>query len=447
MKDLTRGSIPRHLIGMAAFIGFGLAVQTLYVLIDLYFVARLGERAVAGVTAAASNMFAVLAASQLVSVGTLSLIAQAIGRKDPDDAQGIFDQALSMGLFAALATLALGYAFGGPAVAALAADAETAALARTYLFAFLPSLAIMFPGAALGSALRASGVVAGPMIVQCLSVATNALLAPMLIAGWGTDAPLGVAGAGLASSMASIAGTIVLVLMFNRMQRYLRLHGPSLAPKLRTWRRIAWIGLPASGEFLLIFVVSAVIYWSIRGFGAEAQAGFGIGSRVMQSIFLPAMAIAFAASPIAGQNFGAGEADRVRATFRHAALIGSLVMVTLTLLCQIRPDLLVHPFTDQPAVQIVAADYLRIISWNFVAVGLVFACSGMFQALGNTIPSLLSSVTRLVTFAFPALWLSTRPGTELHDFWYVSVASVTIQAALSVILLRREMRSKLGVPA
>jgi len=104
-RDLTTGSIPRHLLGMAAFIGFGLAVQTLYVLVDLYFVARLGEHAVAGVTAAASTMFAVLAASQLVSVGALSLIAQAIGRKDREDAQIIFDQALSMSLFAALLTL------------------------------------------------------------------------------------------------------------------------------------------------------------------------------------------------------------------------------------------------------------------------------------------------------------------------------------------------------
>ncbi|QAY76248.1 MATE family efflux transporter [Sphingosinicella sp. BN140058] len=443
-RDLTSGSIPRHLMNMAAFIGFGLAVQTLYVLVDLYFVARLGEHAVAGVTAAASTMFAVLAASQLVSVGALSLIARAIGRKDQGDAQTIFDQALSMSLAAALVTLILGYAFGDALVTILAADGETAALAHTYLLAYLPALAIMFPGAALGSALRAAGVVAGPMVLQCLSVILNAVLAPVLIVGWGTGLPLGVAGAGLASSIASVAGTIALLLLFNRLQTLLRLHLPSLRPRLRTWLRIAAIGLPASGEFLLIFLVSALLYWSIRSFGADAQAGFGIGSRVMQSIFLPAMAIAFAASPIAGQNFGAGHADRVRGTFRHAALIGSAVMLTLTLLCQIRPDLLVHPFTEQAAVQRVATDYLRIISWNFVAVGLVFACSGMFQALGNTIPSLLSSASRFVTFALPAIWLAGRPGTELHDFWYVSVASVTVQALLSVLLLRRELHLKLS---
>ena len=71
------------------------------------------------------------------------------------------------------------------------------------------------------------------------------------------------------------------------------------------------IGLPATGEFALIFITTAVAYWSIRGFGPAAQAGYGIGARVMQAIFLPAMAVAFATGPIAGQNFGARHAQRL----------------------------------------------------------------------------------------------------------------------------------------
>ena len=78
------------------------------------------------------------------------------------------------------------------------------------------------------------------------------------------------------------------------------------------------VGLPAGGEFALMFVYMGVIYWVISDFGAAAQAGFGIGSRIMQSIFMPAMAIAFAAGPIAGQNFGAKQGSRVRETFAKA---------------------------------------------------------------------------------------------------------------------------------
>lgn len=444
MRDLTTGSIPRHLLGMAGFIGFGLIVQTMYILVDLYFVARLGEHAVAGVAAGGSAMFLVMSASQLIAAGALSLIARAIGGKDTAQAQSVFDQAVCMALFAGIATLLIGYAIGGRGVAALSADAPTALAASAYLFAFLPSLALMFPNAAIGSALRAAGVVGAPMAIQAATVGLNVVLAPILIAGWGTGHPLGVAGAGWASSIASLIGTAVLLILFRRLEPNLRLR--ATPPHFAVWRRITAIGLPASGEFLLMFVVSGVIYWSIRRYGAEAQAGFGIGSRVMQSIFLPAMAVAFAAAPIAGQNHGAGRHDRVRATFRTTALIGSGIMLALTLFCQWRPELLVRIFTHDAGVVPIAAGYLTMVSWNFVAMGLIFSCSGMFQALGDTRPALLSSASRLVTFVLPVIILSHRTGTTLHDIWRLSNVSVALQALTSLWLLRREFRRKLSVP-
>ena len=94
-----------------------------------------------------------------------------------------------------------------------------------------------------------------------------------------------------------------------------------------------------------------------------------------------------------------------------------------------------------------------MVSWNFVASGLVFTCSSLFQALGHTLPSLLSSASRLLTFALPAIWLSTRPGFTLRQVWLLSVATVAAQALFSLWLLRGEMRRRLphaaavGAPA
>jgi Na+-driven multidrug efflux pump len=165
----------------------------------------------------------------------------------------------------------------------------------------------------------------------------------------------------------------------------------------------------------------------------------------MQAVFLPAMAVAFATGPIAGQNFGARHAQRVRDTFRHAALMGGAIMLTLTLLCQISPHILVEPFSDDPAVVAIATEFLRIASWNFVAVGLTFCCSGMFQALGDTRPALLSSATRLLTYVVPAVWLSWQPWASLHDFWYLAVGSMLLQALFSWLLLRRQLHHKLAL--
>jgi len=92
----------------------------------------------------------------------------------------------------------------------------------------------------------------------------------------------------------------------------------------------------------------------------------------------------------------------------------------------------------------VGAPYLRITSWNFLATGLIFTCSGLFQALGNTWPSLLSSASRLLTFVVPAVLLSRQPHFELVKVWYLSVATVTLQAVTSFTLLMREFRRKLG---
>jgi len=103
----------------------------------------------------------------------------------------------------------------------------------------------------------------------------------------------------------------------------------------------------------------------------------------------------------------------------------------------------VRPFSNDPAVIAVAAEFLRIASWNFVAVGLTFSCSGMFQALGDTRPALISSASRLLTYVVPAVWLSGQSWVVLHDFWYLSVASLTVQAVFAYLLLRRQLHHKL----
>ncbi len=443
MRDLTTGSITAHLVGMAAFIGFSLIFQTLYFVVDLYFVSRLGNAAIAGVSAAGNVFFLALAASQLIGVGSMALVSQAVGRKDEAEANLFSDQSLSLSLLLAALTIVFGYGFGGAGVDILTADSASAAEGRAYLYAFLPSLVLMFPVQAMISSLRGSGVVMPTMVLQSASVLLNAVLAPILIAGWGTGVALGAAGAGWASSIASAVGAVALVVIFPRVQSYLRLHISTLTPRFSAWRRIIFVGLPTSLEFLMMFVIFVVIYWVIRDFGANAQAGFGIGGRIMQSIFLPAMAVAFAAAPIAGQNFGAGRHDRVRETFRQTALIGSGIMLTLSLLCHIRPELLARPFTTDPAVLSVTTDYLRVVSWNFVASGLVMAASSMFQGMGDTRPSLLASMTRMVTFVAPAIWLSFQPGATLHQVWLLSVFSTTLQCLLSLWLLLFTFKRKL----
>ena len=443
MKDLTQGSIPKHIVSMAVPIMAGMLLQTLYYVVDLYFVSRLGNAAIAGVSAAGNLMFVVFALTQTLGVGIVALMSHAVGRKDREDANLVFNQSLVLSGLCALVTLLAGYGFTPAYMRAFGADEATVAAGASYLYWFLPGLALQFAMVAMGSALRGTGIVRPTMLVQALTVLLNIVLAPVLIAGWGTGKALGVAGAGLASTIAIAVGVVVLSIYFLKLEKYVSLHADQWIPRPATWGRILKVGLPAGGEFGLIFVYMAVIFWIIRDFGAAAQAGFGVGTRVMQSIFLPAMAVAFATSPIVGQNFGARLPQRIRETFRDAVLMGGAIMLLATLLCQWRSAWFIQLFTAEPGVVTVGKTYLRVISWNFVAVGLVFTCSSTFQGLGNTVPSLLSSGSRLLTFVIPAIWMSRQPWFRLEHLWYLSVVTVALQAFMSLWLLRAQFRTRL----
>jgi Na+-driven multidrug efflux pump len=112
-------------------------------------------------------------------------------------------------------------------------------------------------------------------------------------------------------------------------------------------------------------------------------------------------------------------------------------------MCQWQSAWLIRPFSSEPHVVAVGAQFLTIISWNFVASGIIFTCSSTFQGLGNTWPSLVSSASRLVTFVGPAVWLSRQPWFEIRHLWYLSVATISVQAITSLILVRRELQRRL----
>ena len=132
MHDLTQGSITRHLIKLAMPIAVGMLFQTLYYLIDLYFVARIGDAAIAGVGAAGNLMFVVMALTQVLGVGTVTLIAQAVGRKDQADANLVFNQSLLIAAVCAVLTITGGYLAVGPYMRTLGADAQVQAAGIDY---------------------------------------------------------------------------------------------------------------------------------------------------------------------------------------------------------------------------------------------------------------------------------------------------------------------------
>jgi putative MATE family efflux protein len=447
MQDLTSGSISRHLLATTGYMLVTMIFQTLYFLIDLYWVGRLGTDAVAAVAIAGNLTFIVLALTQMLGVGTTTVVSHAAGRKDREDAQHLFNQSQVLAVTTGVVFLVVGLALRTWYCNAMSADAQTATLAGQYLAVFIPAMALQFALVAMGSALRAIGIFRPGMIISTATVVLNMVLAPFLIFGWGTGHPFGVAGAAWSSLIAIVVGVVWFAAYFLPKDAYLHFRPDHWRPNLSQWKRMLMIGLPAGFEFALMAVYQALVYTIARPFGAAAQAGFGIGMRVLQAGFMPVVALGFAVAPVAGQNFGAKLAVRVKAAFRDAALMAAGAMLVFGTICFTVPAPIVGVFSKDPAVIAVSVEYLRIVSFNFVASGVIFVMSSMFQAMGNTIPSLVASATRLTIIAIPAVLLARLPSFQLHWIWYLSAVAVWVQLGIATTLLRREFRVRLPAQA
>src|SRR5436189_820016 len=260
MHDLTSGSVSRHLLKTTGFMLVTMIFQTLYFLIDLYWVGRLGTTSVAGVAIAGNLTFIVLALTQMLGVGTTTLISHAAGRKDHADALIVFNQSQVLAMVVGVAFLAVGLVSAHPYTRAMSADAETARLANSYLAWYVPAMALQFAMVAMGSALRGVGNFKPGMVVSTATVVLNMLLAPVLIFGWGTGRAFGVAGAAVSTLVAVVIGVVWLTSYFLRPDSYLKFVTADWRPRGDLWKKMLGVGLPTGIEFLFLSVYLVIVY-------------------------------------------------------------------------------------------------------------------------------------------------------------------------------------------
>jgi putative MATE family efflux protein len=444
MQDLTTGSLTNHLLKTTSFMLVSMIFQTLYVLVDLFWMGRLGTDAIAAVGLAGNLSFIVIAITQVLAVGATTLVSHASGRKEQDRAIFLFNQSQVLSMVAGLVFLAVAMALRHQYAAAQSSTEGMRIATEEFLLWFIPAMALQFAMVAMGAALRGTGNFKPGMYVQTGTIIVNIILAPLLIFGWGPFPEMGVSGAALSTFLAIVVGIVWISIYFIDAKAYLRFHFGSWSPQLRVWWDMLKIGLPAGAEFALMGIYMAVIYAITKPFGSAAQGGFTIGLRIVQSAFLPVVALGFAVAPVVGQNFAAHKGDRVRAAFKAAAGMAAAAMLLAAAVIAIFAPQMMRIFTKDPAVVAVGVEYLRIVAITFVGSGVTFVSSSMFQALGNTIPSLATSALRLFVSIIPAILLSRVAGFHLAWIWYVGIVAVFLQMTVNLILLQREFRLKLA---
>jgi MATE family, multidrug efflux pump len=420
-SDILAGPLNRPLLRLALPMLGAYLCQIGFNWVDTYFVASLGESALAAVGASMFVTWLLISVAELATVGTLSLVARAIGARKPDDAG-----AAALGGVALTLGIALGLAAGGWWLADLAASAmrlepEPAALCVSYLRVLLwgfPTLAGFF---VLEAVFRGAGHTVPPMVVLWATLVLNGVLDYVLIFGLGPIPAMGVTGAALATVISRGLGCLVLGLILWRRLDGLKLGRPrwrdALHPKLL--RRIARIGAPVSAAgstFCLIYMALTGVTTELGG--TTAVAALGLGIRLEVVTYMVALSLGRAAATVAGQNLGAGNLPRAHAAARRATLLGSGAMLPLMVPLLLWPEVFLEVFTDEPAVIEAASSYLRAVALVLVPMTFEVVLDNVAGGVGDTVPAMLIEVIGTVARIPLALGLAATFGLGYVAVWW-----------------------------
>ena len=416
---------------MSVPIAVGIVIQSLYLLIDLFFVSHLGANAVAGVTSTATAALLTGMLGQLLGIGAVALIGQALGAGQFALARRIFVHAGLMAVLCSCAVVAAGYMGGAHMLSRLASGAAAQELGESYLNGYIPGLALQIVMTVATFGLRAAGEPYGPLIAQCVSVPINLVLAPLLIFGVPGVNGLGTFGAGLATTVAT--GVAVLIILRRAFDRYRQFAQPPMAFRWEysTARRIFSVGLPAGLETLVIYMYTALMYWAAAKLGAPVQAAIGISLMLIQALFIPSVSVAHGCVPVAAYYIGAGNRRKVKEIYVVAFALVTSVMGCLTWVCNLWGHSLVSFFSSDLQVLDDATYVLACLALNFVTSGLSHINSSILQAAGRTIWSLLAICTRLAIFIVPLYLLIDAGQVTLQRLCLLSNLAFLSQALVS----------------
>jgi putative MATE family efflux protein len=435
--DYTRGPIGRSLLLLAVPMVLEVALESVFAVVNVFWVGRLGPAAVATVGLTESMFSTIFALGMGLGIGATAMVARRIGEKNKDGAGRAAVQSILLGILVSVPISVAGAWFAPDLLRLMNAKPEVlenASYARI-MFGGNVFVLLLF---LINAIFRGAGDSAISMRALWIANAVNLVLDPVLIFGLGPFPEMGIAGAAVASTVARGVGVVYQVWRLARPGKrfvirrdHLRVEPPVLASLLRlSGTGIVQILINTTSWIGLVSVISA--------FGSIATAGYTVGIRIIIFAILPAWGLSNAAATMVGQALGAGDPERAsRATWKAAwynvAFLGALGAFFV-----IAAPMLVGLFTDDADVRRLATHCLRIIAagFPFYAFGMVF--TNAFNGAGDTWTPTFLNLFCFWLWELPLAWLLAHPaglGPE-GPFVAVAVAFSTL-AVLSIVFFRR----------
>ena len=447
-EGLTRenkmGVMPvgKLLMSMSLPIMVSMLIQALYNIVDSMFVARISEDALTAVSLAFPIQNLMIAVATGTGVGMNSLLSKALGAKDFDRS----NRAATNGLFVLVLSCVPFMLFGGLLTdwfMRTQTDIESIILhGDSYLRVVCLVSVGSFGAIAVERLLQATGKTVYSMITQAVGAVVNIALDPVLIFGLCGLPAMGVTGAAVATVISQCV-SFVLGIVFNVCcNREISLSYRGFRPNGHIIGRIYAVGVPS---ILMASIGSVMTFFMNRiliAFSSTATAVLGVYFKLQSFIFMPIFGLNNGLVPIVSYNYGAKKKKRMMRSIKLAILTALCIMAAGFLAFELIPDQLMGLYNASEHMLSIGEPALRIIGIHFLIAGYCIVAGSVFQALGNALPSLITSLARLLVVLLPVAWLLAQTGNVNNVWWAFPIAEV-MSAAMTTLFFVREYRAKI----
>lgn len=441
-KEFTTGSIDRAIFMLSVPMILEMIMESLFAIVDVFFVAKLGKDAVATVGLTETMLMVVYSIAWGMSMGATAVVARRTGEKDRDGAAHSGMQALYAGLGMSIVLSISGLVFAKDLLRAMGASEALITANHTYAQIMLGSNVVIIMLFLINGIFRGAGDASIAMRSLWLANGLNIILCPTLIYGVGPIPALGLKGAALATTIGRGTGVCYqLYHMFNGkgVIHVLRKH---ISPDMRVMATVVKKATGATAQFLIGSASWIFLVRIISHFGNEALAGYTIGIRIIAFTIMPAWGMANAAATLVGQNLGAGQPERAERSAWRAAFFNMLFLVSVAVVFFIAAPWIISLFTTEPAVQDYGIKCLRYVCMGYFFYGYGMVISQAFNGAGDTRTPTILNVFGFWLFQIPlaytlAIVLDLGPKGA---FSAIAIAESAI--AIAAILLFRRGRWK-----
>ena len=436
--DYTAGPIGRAIILLAVPMVLEMVMESVFAVVDVFWVAHLGPNAVATVGLTESMLTLVYTAAMGLGIGVTAMVARRVGEKNPGGAAEAAVQGIALGVIAAAVIATLGVLLAPRLLGIMGASADVIALGKNYTRVMLGGNVVILLIFLINAMFRGAGDAAIAMRVLWLANSINIVLGPLLIFGVGPFPRLGVTGAAIATTIGRGSGVLYQLYRLWRQDGRVVIHRHQIALKPSVMKTL--LRLSGTGTFQ-VFVGMASWIGLTRinaSFGAEALAGYTIAIRIIIFALLPSWGLANAAATMVGQALGAGKPERGEQAVWRAAFYNVLFLGAAGILFVTFANPIAHVFTSDPIVAPIAAACLRIISYGYLFYAYGMVLTNSFNGAGDTWTPTWLNLFCFWLWEIPLAWLLARHfGLGPQGVaWAVTIAFSTLAVA-SALLFRR----------